>query len=390
MKSRLLVLTAAAAAVAGQLLVPSAALPSASAEARVGIANDRGTAQADSQYRTSLTISGSGFQSIRGGFGGVYVMFGWVDDPTGDSWKPSKGGVTGKDYRYVPDSENANNQGYLRFVAFPGSSTAGEANAVMSSAGGFRVDLTVPGPVFRSVDHAGKVSDIDCRRVTCGVITIGAHGVKNPRNETFTPIEFGQVYDAPPESPSPSETPDPTPGEPTQQSSGQPTEGAAPGTTSNGGTPPAGRGKAAVHTDRATARAGHALAFTGSGFRPGEQVLAVLDDGVAGLGPLVAGLSGEVAGILRLPADLPVGTHELRLTGAASNVKVVERFPVQAADAKSNAVPVAESDEERDWPLSALFLGGAGVAFVVALAIAVLRIARRGQRGRRTALQGGH
>lgn len=387
MKSRPLVL-AAAIALSGLPLMPSPAV----AEARIGVTNDRGTAQADNKYRTSLTISGNGFQSIRGGFGGVYVMFGWVEDPSSGSWKPSNGGVTGKDYRYVPDSENANNQGYLRFVAFPGSSTAAEANAVMSANGGFRVDLTVPGPVFRSVDRAGKVSDIDCRQVTCGVITIGAHGVKNPRNETFTPVEFGQVYDAPPESPAPSDTPDPTPAEPTQQQSEQPTEEA--GTTSNGATPPPRRGKAAVHTDRATARAGHALAFTGSGFQPGEQVLAVLDDGVAGLGPLVAGLSGEVAGILRLPADLPVGTHELRLTGAASNVKVVERFPVQAADTETKASAAEESDDERDWPLSALFLGGAGIAFVVALVIAVLRIARRGGRpGRnssRPALQGGH
>ena len=69
-------------------------------------------------------------------------------DPAGGGWRPSRGGVTGRDYRYVPDSESEANAGYLRFVAFPGSSTAGEAQAVMSGNGSFTVQLTVPGPVF--------------------------------------------------------------------------------------------------------------------------------------------------------------------------------------------------------------------------------------------------
>ena len=34
--------------------------------------------------QTELTVTGSGFQSVQGGFGGIYVMFGWVD-PAG-SW----------------------------------------------------------------------------------------------------------------------------------------------------------------------------------------------------------------------------------------------------------------------------------------------------------------
>ena len=82
-----------------------------------------------------------GFQSVQGGFGGVYVAFGWVRDPSGGGWRPSRGGVTGRDYRYVPDSESEDNAGYLRFVAFPGSSTAGEAQAVMSGSGSFSVSL---------------------------------------------------------------------------------------------------------------------------------------------------------------------------------------------------------------------------------------------------------
>src|SRR5699024_8890086 len=40
-----------------------------------------GTPKADGE--SELELSGSGFQSVEGGFGGIYVLFGWVDDPSG-------------------------------------------------------------------------------------------------------------------------------------------------------------------------------------------------------------------------------------------------------------------------------------------------------------------
>ena len=96
-------------AVAGLLGTLGAPLPAAPAraEGRVTVANEIGTAQADVRYRTELTVRGSGFQVVQGGFGGVYVMFGWVRDPAGGSWRPSRGGLTGQDYQYIPDSEDA-------------------------------------------------------------------------------------------------------------------------------------------------------------------------------------------------------------------------------------------------------------------------------------------
>ena len=45
-----------------------------------------------------------------------------------------------------------------------------------------RAGRDVPG-----LDRAGNVHTVDCRKVTCGVITVGAHGVTNANNETFTP-----------------------------------------------------------------------------------------------------------------------------------------------------------------------------------------------------------
>ncbi|WP_278258988.1 hypothetical protein [Nocardioides convexus] len=109
------------ALLAGLLTAGVATASPASATPRITVVNDRGTAAADLRYRTRLTVTGRGFQTVKGGFGGVYLMFGWVDDPRGGSWKPSRGGVTGADYRYIPDAESAAaNQGYLKFIAFPG------------------------------------------------------------------------------------------------------------------------------------------------------------------------------------------------------------------------------------------------------------------------------
>ncbi len=369
----------ALALLAGLLTAGVATAPPASAAPRISVVNDRGSASADVRYPTKLTITGRGFQTVTGGFGGVYLMFGWVDDPRGGSWKPSRGGVTGTDYRYVPDAENAAaNQGYLKFIAFPGSSTASEANAVLSAAGRFSLSLTVPGPTFQSVDRDGKVVSVDCRKVTCGVITIGAHGVKNPANESFTPVRFTTVYDAAPAG----QAEDAAPEEELAATTGDATDAAGTGATA---TPKraARSGVPKVVTDRLTAKVGNTLAFTGTGFSPGEQVVGVLDDGAAGIGPLVAGPSGEVAGILPLPATLPAGTHELRLTGAASGGQASERFAVRAADRPATG-PTAEegADEgaEDGADAARVFLVVAGALFALAVVGLGLRLLLRRRR----------
>ncbi len=177
------------AAVAAAVLLPAAP---ASAEARVSIANPSGQARIDPTYATTLRVSGSGFQSIRGGRGGIYVFFGTVRP----GWRPSTGGSTGADYLYVPDSENRDNQGFQRFVAFPGSDTANSANGgTISASGTWSTQLVVPGATFQTYDRDGDVLTVDCRKVTCGIITVGAHGVVNARNETFTPVTVGSLGD---------------------------------------------------------------------------------------------------------------------------------------------------------------------------------------------------
>lgn len=170
-----------------------AAPPAAAAGAVVSVSP--GTA--DAEYATRLTLSGRGFQSVPNGFGGVYVLFGVVEG----AWQPSRGGQSGVGYTYVQDSEAADNNGYQRFVAFPGDPTAAAANGgTLAADGTWSAQLVVPGATFQAAGRDGGVRTIDCRVSRCGVITIGAHGVVNTNNETFTPVGFA-VPQAPPVPP---------------------------------------------------------------------------------------------------------------------------------------------------------------------------------------------
>lgn len=335
----------------------------AHAAARVSVANPQGQAKIDPTYATTLRLSGTGFQSIKGGHGGVYVVFGAVTD----GWRPSKGGVTGKDYFYVPDSEAKDNQGFQRYVAFPGSSTASSANGgTMSATGSWSTEIVVPGAVFKAQDRAGNVRTVDCRKSRCGVITFGAHGVTNANNETFTPVSVGSL--------------------------GQPAGTATPGgdqtVAPDGGTDapdiappsdapssdPVPAGTPALEVDRAAAIAGNVLSFTATGLPPGAQVSAVFDDGAAGAGPFAVGPDGQVTGVIGIPADTAAGTHELRLYGVEDPPAV--NFAVQAGpveDDASAASDASDSDDRAAW----LFVGAAALVLVLALIRLGWRFRRR-------------
>ncbi|MDF2990946.1 MAG: hypothetical protein K0S37_1460 [Microbacterium sp.] len=256
------------------------------AAASVSISGPSGSASVDPEDATEVTVSGSGFQSIEKGFGGVYVLFGWVDDAAGGSWRPSAGGVVGEDYRYVPDAESADNNGFQRFLAFPGSQTESSANGTLGADGSWSIGMVIPGAVFESQDRDGNVTEVDCRRVTCGIITIGAHGVKNANNETFTPVSFAAA-------------------------------GAAP-TADAPSSAPVASGTVRVGVETGSVAAGSSIVFTGQGFTPGEQVVASLDGGLTAVGPLIAGTRGEVAAALPVPRDVRDGTHLVTLRGAGS------------------------------------------------------------------------
>ncbi|CAN3700117.1 hypothetical protein MMX123_00100 [Microbacterium sp. MM2322] len=287
-------LTQSLVAVATALVVAASVVAVTDAPAwaagSVSVTGPSGSASVDADYATEVTVSGSGFQSIPNGFGGIYVLFGWVDDAGGGSWRPSAGGVVGEDYRYVPDAESAENNGYQRFLAFPGSQTESSANGTLGADGSWSIGMVIPGAVFESQDREGRVSEVDCRRVTCGIITIGAHGVKNANNETFTPLSFQAA--APAES---------TPAE-----------------SAPAGSAPVAAGAVRVGVEAGSVVAGSSIVFTGQGFTPGEQIVAALDGGLTAVGPLTAGTQGEVAAALPVPRDIRDGTHLITLRGAGS------------------------------------------------------------------------
>ena len=347
------------------VLLPAVLLvqaPPAQAAARVSVDGGGQGPVIDRTYSTQLTVRGSAFQSIRGGHGGIYVWFGTVSP----GWQPSKGGRSGEDYAYVPDTEDKSNQGFQQFVAFPGSDTGDSAAATMGADGSWTVRLTVPGPSFQAVGRNGSVRTVDCRKVTCGVITVGAHGVRNANNETFTPVRVGDLHggEQPGATPAPDQPATGTePDVATQPSA--PAAAAAPAQRRR-----AARGPSRFEVDRAAAAPGRAVSWTADRLTPGRQFTVVLDDGLSASGPHVAGLDGRASGVIQLPADLRAGTHELRLYGAGKAATV--RFGTSAAE-----TPSRRSEQVARATPATVVAVGSGVVFCAALLVLVRRVVRR-------------
>ena len=109
------------------------------------------------------------------------------------------------------------------------------------------------------------------------------------------------------------------------------------------------------------------MGFAAAGFWPGEQVYVVLGDGLAAVGPVVAGVDGEVAGVIVLPEGIEPGTHEIRAAGAGSGLEATERFPLRV-----DITPAASSSTLRD-SMKWLFLALAALALLAVGAFVVKR-----------------
>lgn len=139
---------------------------------------------------TTVTLTGSGFQYLPNAPGGIYVFFGAVSDPGTNSWAPSQGGRSGSTFGYASAS------GSQLLVGFAGGDSASASTSLIDANGAWTAEMTIPGAVFDSVSgnpHAGQSQaggQIDCLQVQCGIITIGAHGMVNANNESFTPVAF--------------------------------------------------------------------------------------------------------------------------------------------------------------------------------------------------------
>ncbi len=210
----------------------------------------------------------------------------------------------------------------------------------------------------------------------------------NGNNESFTPISFGAAAANPGSASQGSAAPANVNG--TSGNATRPPATQTPGTgsTTTGTETPTGQdqtagavpravtsGKPALGIEQKTVVAGRALAFTGQGFAPGEQVVGTLASGITAAGPITAGTFGEVAGAVQIPADMVPGTHKLKLTGAGSGTNVEAEFSVMANPA-TLASPAEGSSAGVRWALVAVIVAGS-LLFLVILVSLVTALARR-------------
>jgi hypothetical protein len=163
--------------------------------------------------------------------GGIYVFFGWVDQ-TKKAWGPSARNINntdgnfGRTYLYPGEGgsgETREGQSGTSFVSFTASGESGSATEYhMDSNGNWTAPVEVPGAVFTTQVPGGGTKTTDCRQVTCGIFTIGAHGKASATNEKFTPLRFAGAA-------GPGSTAGPSPSaQPTGSASPRPSSSASP------------------------------------------------------------------------------------------------------------------------------------------------------------------
>ncbi len=217
---------AAAALVALSGALPLAA-PASAADPKLSVSKSSFGANAKD---VRVTVTGRNYlvpPHVEGAevFGGVYAFFGWVKP--GGKWGPSKrnssnnNGTFGVTYHYPGEQGDAGTrdggEGAIRFVSFTDGGISGAATPYhMDDSGGWTAQVTVPGPTYTYRDGSGTKHKVDCRKVTCGIYTIGAHGKASATNEVFTPVSFAAAQ--------PTKTPEPT-------KSAEPSKSASPSTS---------------------------------------------------------------------------------------------------------------------------------------------------------------
>jgi hypothetical protein len=220
-------------------------------------------------------------------FGGVYVFFGWVKP--GGTWGPSNRnshsnkGTFGVTYSYPGEQGDAGTRdggdGAIRFVSFTDAGLSGDATPYhMDEDGNWTAHVTVPGPTYTYRDADGTKQRVDCREVTCGVYTIGAHGKASATNEVFTPIRFASTR---PEQPEPTRTAEPSPSRSAKPKTTAPSKAATPSKTakSSASAKPSRSGQpSASATPSSTADASTSATPAVAGPDPSPAAVALADD----------------------------------------------------------------------------------------------------------------
>lgn len=204
------------------LAVLAGALPAAAGQAGQGSGNPTLSATPatglPATSKTTITVKGVDYLMpvIQPGTqvtGGVYVFFGWVDQTK--KWGPSARNINNTDgnfgttYLYPGaggSGDTREDQSGTGFVSFTeGGESGGSTEHHMDANGNWTVPIELPGAVFTTQVPGGGSKTTDCRQVTCGIFTMGAHGKSSATNEKFTPLKFTGAATASP-TPTPSST----------------------------------------------------------------------------------------------------------------------------------------------------------------------------------------
>jgi len=187
----------------GVLAGPASAKQSKDGPSNPGLSLSTSTLPANG--RSTVQVTGTDYlvpDHVEGAsvFGGVYVLFGWVQP--GTTWGPghrnstSNNGTFGVTYAYPGDNGGVDTRddgtGVIRLVSFtPGGESGSSTDFHMDAAGNWSVPLVINGSTFTYKNNVtGAQTNVDCQVVQCGVFTIGAHGKSSKTNEVFTPITF--------------------------------------------------------------------------------------------------------------------------------------------------------------------------------------------------------
>lgn len=223
--TRSLVAAAVATLALGALVAPAGARQPKDGPSNPGLSVSQSTLPANGA--STITVTGTDYlvpDHPEGGsvFGGVYVMFGWVQP--GGGWGPSyrnsnnNQGTFGTTYTYPGDNGGADTRddgsGLIRLVAFtPGGVSGAETDYVMDPGGNWSTQITIHGSTYTFKNNVtGVQSNVDCTQFQCGVFTMGAHGKSSRTNELFTPINFAGPPPPPSNTQPPVNTPAPNPG----------------------------------------------------------------------------------------------------------------------------------------------------------------------------------
>ncbi|MET3806700.1 hypothetical protein ABIB25_003720 [Nakamurella sp. UYEF19] len=286
----------------------------------------------------TINVVGNGFKMDGGA--GLWVVICHADGKAPANLADCVGGA-------IPNSNTSTSWGHIT-TAGTTPAGGGPVGAKWFSGGAFSVNLTLPA--------SNPASDaLDCSKVPCAVYTKADSG-----SDTSQSLSVPLVYAAAAGSGSgsPTSTPASTAPVSSTSSSSTPTPTPTSQSTSIIAAVPTTVSPKTIKASTVVAGGNQEVLF--AGFTKGEFVSVTLYSAPRSLPAAKADSDGVVRIAFIVPADLPVGTHLLRIVGAKSKVTGVASFqviapPVSSAPISSappSSTPVASSAAVSSAPVS--------------------------------------